>query len=301
MTSTVERSTGTGPQQRPNGTPAPIAHRRNPLRGLGTVLVWLFVAFDLFVFVFLIVSSFKTTSTIFASPWALPESWHIGNWVQAWSTSGFGRAALNTVALVSAGAVTVVAISAPAAYMLSRVTTRSASFLTVLFAMGLGIPAQVIIIPLFVMMGWVNLINSLFGLYILYTAVALPFTVFLLTGFFRSLPDELEEAAALDGASPWRSFWQIMMPLARSGLIIVLILNAINMWNETLLGLVFLQSDEKFTLSIALLNFMATMRYSGAQYGALFAGVCILVLPMLALYLWLGRRIIEGMTLGAGK
>lgn len=283
------------------GTPAPITHRRNPLRGAGSVLVWLFVCFDIFILVFLVVSSFKTTSTIFGAPWTPPETWHFDNWARAWTSGGFGRAAINTILLVAAGAVSVVVIAAPAAYMLSRVATRGAAFLTVAFVLGLGIPAQVIVIPLFVLMNWLHLVNSLFGLYILYTAVALPFTVFLLTGFFRSLPDELEEAAALDGASPFRSFWQIMMPLARSGLITVLILNAITMWNETLLGLVFLQSDEKFTLSLALLNFLSTMRYSGAQYGALFAGVCILVLPMLGLYLWLGRRIIEGMTLGAGK
>lgn len=287
--------------RRPSGTPAPLTYRRNPLRAVGNVLVWLFVAFNIFILVFLFVSSFKTTTTIFESPWSLPESWRFDNWAEAWNSSGFGRAATNTIILVAAGAVSVVVVAAPAAYMLSRMVSRTAGFITVFFALGLGIPAQVIIIPLFVMMSQVNLINSLFGLYILYTAVALPFTVFLLTGYFRSLPDELEEAAALDGASPLRSFWQVMMPLARSGLITVLILNVISMWNETLLGLVFLQNDDKFTLSLSLLNFMATMQYSGARYGVLFAGICILVLPMLALYLWLGRRIIESMTLGAGK
>ncbi|MGH3438635.1 MAG: carbohydrate ABC transporter permease [Sciscionella sp.] len=305
-TSSLETSSHSGKRaahvaRRPSGTPAPIAHRRNPLRGIGTVCVWLFVAFDLFVLLFVIVSSFKTTATIFNSPLAPPSPWHFGNWTQAWTDSGFGRAAINTVLLVAAASTSVVVIAAPGAYMLSRVATRMASSLTMLFVLGLGIPAQVLIIPLFVLMSWFNLVNSLLGLYIVYTAVALPFTVFLLTGFFRSLPDELEEAAALDGASPVRSFWQVMMPLARSGLIIVFVLNVISMWNETLLGLVFLQSDKKFTLSISLLNFLATMQYSGQRYGVLFAGVAILVLPMLALYLWLGRRIIEGMTLGAGK
>lgn len=275
--------------------------RRGPLHAAGSSVVWLFVAANLALFVFLVMSSLKSTSAIFDAPWAPPTSPHFENWARAFASSGFGRAAVNTVAVVAAGAVTTVVVSAPAAYVLSRVQTRTSGFLTVFFALGLGIPAQVTVIPLFVMLGAAELTNSLFGLYVVYTATHLPFTVFLLTGYLRSLPTELEEAAALDGASPLRAFWQVMLPLARSGLITVLILNAIGMWNETLLALVFLQSDEKYTLSLALLNFLSSMQYTGADYGGLFAGVCILVLPMLMLYLWLSRRIIEGMTLGAGR
>lgn len=115
------------------------------------------------------------------------------------------------------------------------------------------------------------------------------------------MPDEIEEAAAIDGASMPRSFWSIMLPLARPGLITALILNAITLWNETFLALIFLQSADKQTLPLALLGFLAKQQYSGADYGGLFAGVVILVAPTLLLYVWLSRRIIEGLTLGAGK
>lgn len=279
--------------------------KRWSTRGLGrlpgSLAVWLFVAFDIALLVFLVVSSVKPTKEIFAAPWALPSEANWANWERAWSASGFGQASLNTLVLVGAASVTVLIVSAPAAYMLSRSRRRSSSMLTVFFALGLGIPAQVTVIPMFVMMAQVELVDSLFGLYLLYTGTHIPFSVFLLTGFFRTLPGELEEAAALDGASLLRSFWQIMLPLARSGLVTIFALNVISLWNETLLALVFLQSDEKYTLSLALLGFMASMQYSGADYGALFAGVCIIVLPMLVLYAWLSRRIIEGMTLGAGR
>lgn len=303
MTTTTTRppTYRSGRTRRTGGRRSPMAQGRGVPRLFGSVVVWLFVAANLLLFLFLVMSSFKTTSAIFDAPWAPPTSLRFENWARAWGSSGFGRAAVNTVVVVVAGAVTTVAISAPAAYVLSRVQTRTTAFLTVFFALGLGVPAQVTVIPLFVMLGSVYLVNSLFGLFIVYTATHLPFTVFLLTGYLRSLPSELEEAAAIDGASPLRAFWQIMLPLARSGLITVLILNAIGMWNETLLALVFLQSDEKYTLSLALLNFLSSMQYTGADYGGLFAGVCILVLPMLTVYLWLGRRIIEGMTLGAGR
>lgn len=273
----------------------------NPLRALGRLLVWAFVAFNILVFVFLILSSVKTSQEIFQAPWGIPRSLHFENWTNAWHESGFARATLNTVGLAVGGSVCTLAVSAPASYVLARVRVVSAGPLTVFFVLGLGIPAQVTVIPLFEMMSRVDLVNSLVGLFILYTATHVPFTVFLLTGFMRSLPTEIEEAAAIDGASPFRSFWQVMLPLARSGLVTVLILNVISMWNETLLGIVFLQSVDKYTLSLALLNFLSSMQFSGADYGGLFAGVCILVLPMLALYLWLWRRIIEGITLGAGK
>lgn len=273
----------------------------DPVRLFGRVVVWAFVTFNIVIFVFLIFSSFKTTPDIFRAPWAFPRSLHLENWATAWDEGGFARATVNTVALAGAAAVSTLVVSAPAAYVLSRVRARSAGPLSMFFVIGLGIPAQVTVIPLFEMMSRVGLVNSLFGLYVVYTATHIPFTVFLLTGFMRSLPSEIEEAAAIDGASAVRSFVQVMLPLARSGLVTVLVLNAISMWNETLLGIVFLQSVDKYTLSLAVLNFLSSMQFSGADYGGLFAGVCILVLPMLALYMWLGRRIVEGITLGAGK
>jgi ABC-type glycerol-3-phosphate transport system permease component len=288
---------------RPSGRPAPGTESRSAFRLIGSTCIWALAAFDIFVLLVMLFSSFKTTNEIFQSPWSPPSSLRFSNWSQAWNDSGFGRAALNTVLLVAASSVTIIVISAPAAYMLARTQSRASSSLTLLITMGIGIPIQVTIIPLYVMMAHVNLVNSLLGLYVMYTAHALPFTIFLLTGFFRSLPGRLEEAATIDGAGPLRTFVQIMLPLARSGLITAFILNVIGLWNETLIALVFIQEQSKSTLSLSLLQFMSTItQFSDhPNYGALFAGVSILVLPMLFLYVWLARRIIEGITLGATK
>jgi multiple sugar transport system permease protein/N-acetylglucosamine transport system permease protein len=285
------------------GTPAPGTERRGLFRIIGTSCTWLIVAFNIFILIFMIVSSFKSTNEIFGSTWSLPASPRWDNWTDAWSSSGFGRAALITVVLVIGSALTTNVIAAPAAYMLSRTQNRAAGILTVFFTLGIGVPAQVIVIPLFVMMSWVDLINNLFGLYVVYTAICLPFTVFLLTAFFRSLPSKLEEAGTLDGASPVQVFVRIMLPLARAGLVTAFILNAIGLWNETLIALVFIQDTGKQTLSLALLSFVSVItQYSAeASYGALFAGMLVLVLPMVALYVWLGRRITEGITFGATK
>lgn len=282
-------------------TPAPSAHRRRGPRALGVAFTWLFVAFNVGVLAWLVLASLKTTNEIFDAPLGFPDSLKLSNYEQAWTVSNFSAAARNTVALVALAAVTIVTISAPAAYVLSRIPSRMSGRLTLLFALGIGVPPQVIVLPLFVLVQRMNLVDSLTGLFLLYVVFSLPFTVFLLTGFFRSLPGELEEAAALDGCSPGHTFWRIMLPLARPGLITALILNAIFLWSETFLALIFIQSTENQTLSLALLGLMQTLQYQGANWGALFAGVCIVVLPMLALYVWLGRRITEGMTLGAGK
>ncbi|MEC3977152.1 carbohydrate ABC transporter permease [Amycolatopsis sp. H20-H5] len=283
---------------------APGSRRLSPLRLLGSVIVWAFTAFNILVLYWLISASFKTPVEIFTKPFALPYQWfHLGkpfrNFVYAWNNAGFGDAVITTVVLVTLATVVTVAVSAPAAYALTRLGVRGSGGLTNVIAIGMGVPFQTVIIPLFVVMSKIQLDNE-YGLFFIYVALSIPFTVFLLTGFFRSLPDELEEAAAIDGASPTRTFFSVMLPLARGGLITALILNAIGLWNETLLAIVFLKDQSSFTLSRALFTFYGAASYQ-SEYGGLIAGVAIVVLPMLVLYLLLARRIITGLTLGAGK
>jgi N-acetylglucosamine transport system permease protein len=292
----------------PASTSAPPRRRRGRRASrlglgqrLGAVLVWLVVAFNVALLVWLVASSLKTTRAIFDNPWSLPTDLELGNYARAWSDSKFGAAAINTVAVVVVAGLLIVGFAAPAAYALARGAARVGQAVTALLAVGMGIPFQVIMIPLFVMIQRLNLVNSLTGLVLIYVATSLPFTVILLTGFFRTLPSEMEEAAALDGAGVIRTFVTIMLPLVRSGLITAFLLNVIGLWNETFIALIFLQSAEKQTLSLALLGFMQRQQYNGADWGGLFAGVCILILPTLLLYVWLGRRIVEGLTLGAGK
>ncbi len=302
-------TTTTAPLHR--GATRPAGRRdkfRHRLRHAGWIeriggggLAWAFAIFNIAVAVWMVLASLKSTREIFGSPWALPTQWLWANYKTAWAVSNFGPAFLNTVLLVVGTGAATIALAAPASYVLSRVAHRLSGALTVFFAVGLGIPAQAITLPLFVLMNQLGLVDSLPGLWLLYTATSMPFTVFFLTGFFGSLPGALEEAAALDGASPWRTFWQVMLPLARSGIITALILNIIQHWGETLFALIFLQTERNQTLSLALLGFLQRMQYNDADWGVLFAGVCTVVLPVLACYVWLGRRIIEGMTLGSVK
>lgn len=268
---------------------------------VATGFTWLFAAFNIFVLVWIVLSSFKTTNEIFGSPFALPRQRRWFHFARAWTDSNLGVGLLNTLGLVVATAIATVLLAAPAAYVLSRFDVFGSRSVTMFFALGIGVPAQAIVLPLYAIGNHLGLVDSLPGLWLLYVATSLPFAVFFLTGFFGSLPHELEEAAALDGASPARTFWQIMLPLARSGIVTLLIINLIAHWSETIFALIFLQSTRNETLSLALLKFLQRLQYTGADWGELFAGVTIIVLPLLLLYIWLGRRIIEGLTLGSGK
>ena len=272
-----------------------------PVRRIGITLIWLFVAFNLAALLWVIVQSFRNTRSILNRPWGLPTALLGENFATAWSVSGFAAATFNSVLVALVSSALTVAVAAPAAYVLSRYETPLTRGLTIFFVLGLGVPVQVIVIPLFVMLNAVYLTNSLIGLNLVYIGISMPFTVFLLTGFFRSLPGELEEAASLDGASPVTTFLRVMLPIAKGGIMTAFVLQLITHWNETLLALTLILSPDKYTLPVALISFVQQQTYSGADWGGLFAGLCIVILPMLAVYLWLGRKLTEGLTLGMGK
>ncbi|GGJ37050.1 carbohydrate ABC transporter permease [Paenarthrobacter histidinolovorans] len=283
------------------GVSPALRGERGVVRGIGVGLLWLVVAISIAALVWMVAQAFRDTRAILDDPWGVPASLDFGNFVRAWTVGDFAVATWNSLLTTVVSSVLTVAIAAPCAYYLSRVDNRLTRGLSLYFILGLGIPAQVILIPLFVMLNKVYLTDSIIGLNLVYIGVSMPFTVFLLTAFFRSLPLEMEEAAALDGTTAFGTFWRITLPLAKGGILTAFILQVISHWNETLLALTLLQSTEKYTLPVALISFVQQQTYSGADWGGLFAGLVIVVLPMLIIYVWLGRRLTEGLTLGMGK
>lgn len=295
-------------------TPNPPKRRKNSRKDrisaggyVGRTLVWLLVAFNLFLLIWMVLTSLRDTRDIVRDPLGLPTVPFWENFATAWSTGSFGPAAINSVVATLVSSLLVVVISAPAAYVLAKSTRRSSSTFTLLFVLGLGVPGQVLLVPVYIMLAkfqdlsHLKMINSIQGLIIVMVGLGIPFTVFLLAGFFRSLPIEIEEAAAIDGSSGIRTFIQIVLPLARSGLVTAFMLAVISGWNETLFSLVLLTTSENRTLPIALLAFLDQAQFNGADWGGLFAGIVIVVTPVLALFIWLGRRIVEGMTVGISK
>lgn len=286
-------------------TPADAGRRRSrfrirPFGWVARVVTWLWVLFNVAIFLWMIFASLKDSGQVFNSPWAPPSHPRWSNYSSVWQDSQLGLAFLNSVVLVVGSTLAVLVLACPAAYALSRIVFPGARASTLYFVLGMGIPAQSIIVPAYIGMAHLFLIDSLFGLALLYVAASLPFAIFLLTGFFRTLPRELEEAASIDGCGTVRTFASIMLPLAQPGIITAAVLTAAGLWSETFLSLVFISTNSKSPLSLAVLNLYATMVTTN-NWGGLFAGVCIVVLPVLAMYAWLGRRIISGLTVGAGK
>ena len=180
-------------------------------------------------------SSFKTSKEIFASPFTLPAQWNFDNYVSAWTTAGIGRYFANTVIVVGCALVIVMVLGAMCAYVLARFSFFGSRLIYYLMLAGLTFPVFLAIVPLFFVLQDVGLLNTLPGLIITYVAFALPFTVFFLFPFFRALPDEIAEAAEIDGAGEWRKFFQVMLPMAKPGMASVAIFNFLGLWNQFLL------------------------------------------------------------------
>lgn len=276
-----------------------VRRSRGPLFLVAMPLAWSLALFDLFVIGWMALSSLKTARELVQNPWSLPAQPQWGNYTEAWTAAKFGDGVVNSLLLVGGSGIGTILLAAPAAYVLARFAWRRAGPVMIFFAVGLGIPGPAIMIPLYLGLDRLGLIDSLGGLLIVYIATNLPFSVVFMTAFFASLPQELEEAAALDGSGPYRTFWRIMFPLTRSGLFALFVLQAIGDWGETFFALSFLQDTR--TISLTLLTFMQTMQYTGARWSVLLAGICIVVLPLLLLYLWMSSRIIEGIAAGYGK
>ncbi|MDR2322066.1 carbohydrate ABC transporter permease [Microbacterium sp. NPDC089698] len=279
------------------------------LPSVTVALLWIWVIFNLAFVAWIGLQSLKTSKDIVQNPFGLPSSPQWQNYDTVWRVGQFAQAALNSVVITVLGAVLIVALAAPAAYALARSTRRIASPLIGFFAMGLSIPLQTLAVPIVVaklgvssfMVDWVTgWWDDRITLLVAEVVLSLPFAVFVLTGFFRSLPTEVEEAAEIDGARPVRLFRSVVLPLARPGIMTVFVLNVIGLWNSALLVMLIISDPSQRTLPVALLNLQSAMRYS-ADWGGLFAGIVILVYPMIVLYLWVGRRIVDGMTAGIGK
>jgi len=245
-------------------------------------------------------TSFKSSSEIFASPWGLPSSPHLENFSNAWKAAGIAHYFANSLIVTVATLIILLPIGAMAAYIFARYPFPGSKYLFGTFLGGMMFPQFLVIVPLFALMSNTHLIDTKTGLTIVYVAYSLPFTIFVLTGFFQTLPKDLDEAAMIDGCSHSRTFWQVMLPLARPGMIVVGIFNGIGLWNEYSLALVLANSEQNKTLPLGIANLAMVMHYSG-DWGALFAGLVIVMVPVLVVYWIFREKIHETMLAGAIK
>lgn len=264
------------------------------------LLLGLWSGFTIFAILWVMLSSVKTTKDLFKDVWALPDKLHFENYAKALVAADFEIFFLNSLVVVMTSVIVILVLSAPASYILSRKKFKGSNLITMIFIAGIGIPFPLLFIPLFQILTNLAINNTLFGLGVLFIALSLPFTVYMLTSFFGSLPVELEEAAIIDGASDFQVFFKVMFPLGMPGLITAAIFNFIGLWNEYQLALVFLNNPKYSTLSLGLYSLSNGMEYTGDWTGLL-AGVVIVMIPTIILYVFLSEKMISGITMGAVK
>lgn len=245
-----------------------------------------------------VLSSFKSTGEIMASPFGLPSTWSLDNFADVWRAGSFDLYFRNSLIVTLGAEVLILSFSAMAGYALGRFRFRGNEALFTVFLIGLLVPAKLLLVPLFIQLKAMGLLDSLVGLILVYAASGIPAGVFIMTGFFRALPGALDSAARIDGASEWTIFSRIMLPLVRPQLAIVAIYTAIPIWNDLLLPIVFISSPELKTIPQGLSVFFGE---HAVNMGALFAGLSLAALPLIVVYLLLSEQFIKGLTAGAVK
>ncbi len=250
-------------------------------------------------------SSLKTDEAIFREAFALPplDALQTDNYTRAWNEARFGDYFLNSILVTLSSVTLIVLLGAMSAYALSRFYHPLGRGVFWLFLAGLMIPVQLSIVPLFFELRALGLLNSRLGLVLVYTANGLPFAIFILAGFFKSLPRSLYEAAVVDGCSEASAFWRVLLPLAKPGLVTVAIFQFIGIWKEYFFAFMFTSGDAGAsvrTLPLGLANLSITSQYR-SDYGMLFAGLVIVTVPILIVFIALQKHLVKGVTAGALK
>jgi raffinose/stachyose/melibiose transport system permease protein len=268
------------------------------VRSLQYLFAYLFVLVATYPIVLMIASSFKTNVEIFSNPLSFPRSLSLETYRKLWEAVPFADFLWNSVFVSVASVVLIAVFSALAAFYLARFSFRWTGVLYFFFLIGLMIPIKLGIVPLFLLMKKLGLLNSLWSLIVIYTASGIPISVFILTGFFRTLPVELEEAARIDGCSHFQVFWRVLLPLIRPALGTVVIINFITAWNDFFFPLIFIQEETLKTIPVGMMVLFGEYE---TDWSLLFAGLTLSALPMIGVFLLASRQFMEGLTAGAVK
>lgn len=249
---------------------------------------------------YVVLGAFKTQRELIVAPWGLPGAARADNFAYAWGLGKLSVFFVNSALVVALSVAAVLVVSAPAAYVLTKARFRFRGALTNYLVLGMGIPIPLLYIPLFALLTRVGLSDGLFGLGLVFVATSIPFTVYLLTGFFSGIPSAIADAGVMDGCTEWQLFARIQLPLARSGLITAAIFNTIWLWNEYQLSMVLISSEGSKTVPLGLFALQNATQYSG-NWTRLYAAVTIVVVPTLVAFVFFSERIISGVTAGAVK
>jgi raffinose/stachyose/melibiose transport system permease protein len=263
----------------------------------GIVLVGI-ILLTIYPLIWMVSGSLKGTQEFYKNIWGLPETWKWGNYVAAWERAGLGEKYINSLIVTGVTLAIVIPVVGCAAYAIARIDFKFKKTIYTYLLLGLCIPTGVLAIPIFAAALDFGLADSLTGMILFGGAQCIAFGTFLLRSFFISLPKSLEEAAMIDGCTRFQSFIKVILPLAKPGVMSLVVLDGITVWNEYLLANILLRSDNKMTLPLGMKSFVD--KYV-TDYPQLFAGLVIVTVPMLIVYIIAQRSFIEGMTAGSVK
>ena len=272
--------------------------RRHPLV---FVSLSIYALFNIFCLLWLISTSFKGSAEILAtSPWTLPESLLWQNYVDAWTYGRMGTYLMNSLVVTTVTTIAVLALGSLSGYVFARVEFPGRNALIAVFMAAMMIPPFALVVPLFDVLAWASLLDSRTGLILVYVAMELPLVTFILTSFHQTLPKELEEAAAIDGASPFRTFRRVVLPQTGPALTACGIVVVLRIWNEFIYALTFIKDEQVLTLAVGIFNLSQVADYS-SNWAVLFAGMVISVLPILIVFAIFQRNFTSGLAQGALK
>ncbi|MEG0177768.1 carbohydrate ABC transporter permease [Anaerorhabdus sp.] len=255
-------------------------------------------------------ASLKENAEFYTNPWTLPKGIYLQNFINAFNKANMGEYFLNSVLVTAIALIILLVVALPAAYVLARYEFKCKKIINALYMAGLFINVNYIVVPIFLMLlDWDDVVyqffktsfflDNIFVLAVIYAATAIPFTVYLLTSYFRTLPKTYEEAAYIDGCSYFQTMTRIMIPMARPSIVTVILFNFLAFWNEYIIALTLLPGVSK-TLPVGLMNLSQAAR-GKAEYGMLYAGLVVVMLPTLILYMMVQKKLTQGMTVGGIK
>ncbi|QOV12137.1 carbohydrate ABC transporter permease [Viridibacillus arvi] len=256
------------------------------------------------------IASIKEKSEFYTSPWDMPKGFYFQNFIDAFEKANMGTYMLNSIMVTALAILILLVVALPAAYVLARYTFKGSKIINTLFKAGLFINVNYIVVPIFLMLLDVDtvirvrfgdgfLLDNLFVLALVYASTALPFTIYLLSSYFQTIPSTYEEAAWVDGAGYFKTMFKIMLPMARPSIVAVILFNFLSFWNEYIIALTLIPGPNK-TLPVGLMNLMAAQK-SATNYGQMYAGMVLVMLPTLILYILVQKKLTQGMALGGSK
>ena len=285
--------------------------------GEGLYKIFIYVVLGLLAVLILVpvlwvmVASVKETIEHYGNPWALPTHLHWQNFADAWNKANMGGYMLHSVVVTVMSLAILLVVALPASYCLARFKFVGQKFLNTCFMAGLFINVNYIVVPIYLMLSdgdkWLKntfgnsfLLNNHIVVAVVYAATALPFTIYLLSSYFSTLPHDFEEAAYIDGAGYGRTMLQVIFPMAKPSIITVILFNFLSFWNEYIIIKTLVTDKNQWTLPSGLLNLMQAQQ-TAAEYGPMYAGLVLVMLPVLILYICVQKNLTKGMTVGGLK